>query len=125
MTPVLPSFTGFVPIALSKLYPNASIVNGSQWEGFPSKYINVSFLEPFDPLFETLQKSFISKQQKAYGADVSHIYTLDQYNENNSFSGDLDYLHNVTLNTFNSLQAADPDAIWLMRGWLFFSSQAF
>lgn len=124
MTPVLPSFTGFVPIALSKLHPNASIVNGSQWEKFPTQYTNVSFLEPFDPLFATMQKSFISKQQKAYG-EVSHIYTLDQYNENDPFSGDLDYLHNVTLNTFNSLQAADPDAIWLMQGWLFFSSQDF
>ncbi|KAI0789468.1 alpha-N-acetylglucosaminidase [Abortiporus biennis] len=114
MTPVLPSFTGFVPRALASHYPNASIVSGSQWSGFPSTFTNVSFLEPFDPLFTTLQKSFITKQQAAYG-NISHIYTLDQYNENNPFSGDTSYLR----------KSADPEAVWLMQGWLFFSSSAF
>jgi alpha-N-acetylglucosaminidase len=124
MTPVLPSFTGFVPRALQNLYPNASIVNGSQWSGFPSTYTNDSFLEPFDPLFATLQKSFIEKQLAAYG-DVSHIYTLDQYNENEPYSGDPSYLQNVTSATFASLRAVDPEAIWLMQGWLFFSDETF
>ncbi|KAF9233215.1 glycoside hydrolase family 89 protein [Melanogaster broomeanus] len=124
MTPVLPSFTGFVPRALSTVYPNASIVAGSQWSGFPTTYTNDSFLEPFDPLFTTLQKSFIDKQTAAYG-NVSHIYTLDQYNENDPYSGDPSYLQNVTSGTFASLRAADPEAVWLMQGWLFFSDEAF
>lgn len=125
MTPVLPAFTGFVPRAMSAIYPNASIVNGSQWSGFPLSLTNVSFLEPFDPLFATLQKSFIAKQQEAYGANITHIYTLDQYNENNPFSGDVSYLANVSAGTFASLRAADPEAIWMLQGWLFFSSGAF
>ncbi|RPD65623.1 alpha-N-acetylglucosaminidase [Lentinus tigrinus ALCF2SS1-6] len=124
MTPALPSFTGFVPRALATLYPNASIVNGSEWSGFPEVWTHDTFLNPFDPLFTTMQTSFISKQREAYG-NVSHIYTLDQYNENNPFSGDLAYLSNVTAGTFASLRAADPDAVWLMQGWLFFSSSAF
>ncbi|OCH93008.1 alpha-N-acetylglucosaminidase [Obba rivulosa] len=125
MTPVLPAFTGFVPRAMSSVYPNASIVNGSQWNGFPSTLTNVSFLEPFDPLFATLQKSFITKQQAAYGANVTHIYTLDQYNENNPFSGNISYLANVSAGTFASLRAADPEAIWMLQGWLFFISETF
>ncbi|KIJ41515.1 glycoside hydrolase family 89 protein [Sphaerobolus stellatus SS14] len=124
MTPVLPSFTGFVPRALAKLYPNASIVTGSQWSGFPTNLTQDQFLDPFDPLFSQIQTSFIKKQKQAYG-DVSHIYTLDQYNENEPFSGDLDYLRNVSSNTFNSLRAADPKAIWMAQGWLFFSDSAF
>ncbi|PIL23736.1 hypothetical protein GSI_13486 [Ganoderma sinense ZZ0214-1] len=124
MTPVLPSFSGFVPRAMSSHYPNASIINGSQWSGFPSELTRVSFLEPVDPLFARLQNSFISKQREAYG-DVSHIYTLDQYNENDPFSGDPAYLANVTAGTFASLRDADPDAVWLMQGWLFFSDSAF
>lgn len=124
MTPVLPSFTGFVPRALSNHYPNTSIVTGSQWAAFPTTLTNVSFLEPFDPLFVALQKSFISKQREAYG-NISHIYTLDQYNENDPFSGDTAYLRNVTANTFASLRAADPDAIWLMQGWLFIAGSSF
>ena len=124
MTPVMPSFTGFVPRALSTLYPNASIVTGGQWAGFPTAYTNDSFLEPFDPLFLTLQKSFIDKQTAAYG-NVSHIYTLDQYNENDPYSGNTSYLETIASNTFASLRAADPEAIWMMQGWMFFSSETF
>ncbi|KAH9857034.1 alpha-N-acetylglucosaminidase [Lenzites betulinus] len=125
MTPALPAFTGFVPRALAALYPNASIVPGSQWSGFPAALTEDAFLEPFDPLFATLQQSFIAKQQAAYGANVSHVYTLDQYNENDPFSGTTDYLRSVSAGTFASLRAADPDAVWLMQGWLFFSSATF
>ena len=124
MTPVLPSFTGFVPRALSAHYPNASIVSSSKWENFEDNLTSVPFLEPFDPLFSTFQESFIRKQMEEYG-NVSHVYTLDQYNENDPFSGNLTYLRDVSNGTIASLRAADPDAIWLMSGWLFFSSSAF
>lgn len=121
MTPVLPCFTGFVPQAISRLSPNASFVNGSAWNDFPLQYTNDTFLEPFDPLFASLQKSFISKQQEAYG-NITNVYTLDQYNENDPFSGDLGYLKNVTSSTYASLKAADPNAVWMLQGWLFYSS---
>ncbi|KZT66721.1 glycoside hydrolase family 89 protein [Daedalea quercina L-15889] len=125
MTPVLPAFTGFVPRAMSTLYPNASIVNGSQWDGFPTDLTNVTFLEPWDDLFGKMQKSFIAKQQAVYGANVSHIYTLDQYNENSPYSGDPTYLANISSETFAALRAADPEAIWMMQGWLFFDDEIF
>ncbi|KAK5135978.1 hypothetical protein LTR08_004232 [Meristemomyces frigidus] len=124
MTPVLPCFTGFVPKQIGSIYPNASFVNGSAWSDFPTPITNVTFLEPFDPLFTTLQKSFIAKQTAALG-NVTHIYTLDQYNENNPYSGDSGYLRNVTTNTIASLKAADSNAIWLLQGWLFYSSATF
>ena len=110
--------------SLATLYPKASTVSGSQWSGFPEVYTNDMFLNLSDPLFTTMRTSFISKQREAYG-NVFHIYTLDQYNENDPFSGDLDHLSNVTAGTFASLHAADPDAIWLMQGWLFSSSSDF
>ena len=119
MTPVLPSFTGFVPMQIGDIYPNAKFVKGSQWNYFPPQYTNVTFLEPFDPLFAKMQKNFIERQTAAYG-EVSHIYTLDQYNENDPFSGELDYLQNVTKNTIHALKAADPDAVWMLQGWLFY-----
>ncbi|KAJ5561889.1 hypothetical protein N7461_000650 [Penicillium sp. DV-2018c] len=124
MTPVLPSFTGFVPANISRVLPDANVVRGSQWGGFPIEYTNVTFLEPFDENFAKLQASFISKQQEAYG-NVGHIYTLDQYNENDPYSGDMDYLRNVTRNTWQSLKQADPDAVWMMQGWLFYANSDF
>jgi alpha-N-acetylglucosaminidase len=124
MTPVLPSFTGFVPSAISRVLPNASVVVGSQFANFPAEFTNDHFLEPTDPNFTMLQKSFVAKQQAAYG-NVSHIYTLDQFNENNPLSGDPDYLRNVSHGTWQSLKTADPDAIWMMQGWLFVANSAF
>ena len=121
MTPVLPSFTGFVPLQIGKYYPNATYIRGDQWNYFPPKYTNVTFLEPFDPLFAKMQKTFLQKQTKAYG-EVTHIYTLDQYNEIDPYSGKLDYLKSVTKNTIQALKATDPDAVWMLQGWLFFSS---
>jgi len=124
MTPVLPCFTGFVPRAISRVAPNANFVNGSNWEGFPTQYTNTTFLQPLDPLFSTLQKSFISKQAAAYG-NVSHIYTLDFFNENNPVSGNTSYLQNLTHATWQAFKNADPSAVWLTQGWLFFSNSAF
>ncbi|EPS27157.1 putative alpha-N-acetylglucosaminidase [Penicillium oxalicum 114-2] len=124
MTPVLPAFAGFVPMNITRVLPNARVVRGSQWAGFSAQYSNDSYLEPFDEHFARLQSSFIGKQRAAYG-NISHIYTLDQYNENLPYSGELDYLRNVTYNTWQSLKQADPDAVWMMQGWLFYAQASF
>ncbi|CAO2647564.1 Nn.00g084860.m01.CDS01 [Neocucurbitaria sp. VM-36] len=124
MTPILPAFTGFVPRALVDVYPDALVVNGSQWEDFPVEYTNTTFLEPSDPLFEKLQDLVIAKQIQYYG-NITTFYTLDQYNENDPFSGDLDYLRNVTHGTWQSLKSANPAAVWVMQGWLFTSNADF
>ena len=124
MTPILPAFTGFVPRALVDVYPDAAVVNGSQWEEFPVEFTNTTFLEPSDLLFTELQNQVISKQIEAYG-NITQFYTLDQYNENDPFSGDLEYLRNVTHGTWQSLKSANPAAVWVMQGWLFTSNKDF
>jgi alpha-N-acetylglucosaminidase len=124
MTPILPAFTGFVPRPFTNVYPNATVVNGSRWEDFPLEYTNTTFLEPSDSLFADLQNRVISKQIEYYG-NITTFYTLDQYNENDPFSGDLDYLRNVTRGTWQSLKAANPAAVWVMQGWLFYSNRDF
>ncbi|KAI1418879.1 glycoside hydrolase family 89 protein [Xylaria sp. FL1777] len=122
--PILPAFPGYTPRSITNVFPSANVSNGSTWESFPTGYTNDTFLDPFDPLFEELQIRFVSKQQSYYG-NVTNFWTLDQFNENNPASGDLGYLESVSANTWNSLKAADPDAIWIMQGWLFSSNSAF
>jgi len=124
MTPVLPAFTGFVPDAITRVQPKATVVRGSEWNGFGTTFSNDTFLEPFDPLFSALQAKFINIQKEVYG-NVSNVYTLDQYNENVPFSGDTDYLRNISRETMASLRNADPGAVWLMQGWLFFDQESF
>jgi alpha-N-acetylglucosaminidase len=121
MTPILPAFTGFVPRALVDHYPNATVVNGSRWEDFEIEYTNTTFLEPSDSLFSELQDAVLNKQIEYYG-NITSFYTLDQYNENDPYSGDLDYLRNVTRGTWQSLKSANPSAVWVMQGWLFYSN---
>lgn len=124
MTPILPAFPGFVPPAISRLYPDAKVSNGSVWEDFPTAYTSDTFLDPLDNLFKQLQLSFIAKQNAHYG-NITKFYTLDQFNENNPASGDETYLKSVSSNTWKSLKAADPNAVWVMQGWLFSSNSAF
>ncbi|CAM1507667.1 Fc.00g073080.m01.CDS01 [Cosmosporella sp. VM-42] len=108
ITPILPAF------------PDATIAKSPQREGFDDVYTNVTYLDPFDPHFSQLQKTFINKQTQAYGG-ITNFWTLDQFNENEPASGDLSYLRNVSHNTWQSLKKADPDAVWIMQGWLFSS----
>ncbi|KAJ5633385.1 hypothetical protein N7490_009724 [Penicillium lividum] len=118
MTPVLPGFAGFVPPNITRVLPGANVTQGSVWNGFSSEYTSDTFLEPLDKNFTDLQCMLISKQQAYYG-NVTHIYALDQYNELTPSSTEPGYLHNISQATINSLKAADPDAIWLLQGWLF------
>lgn len=126
ITPVLPAFTGFVPEELRRVAPNANITQGSGYwaEVFPAGYSNDSFLSPTDPLFTTLQHTFLTIQSAYYG-NVTHIYTLDQYNENNPASGDPSYLANVSRATYQSLHSFDSNAVWMLQGWLFYALSPF
>jgi alpha-N-acetylglucosaminidase len=124
ITPILPSFTGFVPREITELYPNAQVVDSINLNNFPTTFTNVTFLEPFDPLFGQIQSAFLEKRTDYLG-NVSHFYTLDQYNENVPFSGDLDYLKEIAKGTVTSLRESDPEAIWVMQGWMFFYDQEF
>lgn len=124
MTPVLPSFPGFVPRAVYRVLPDAAVINASNWADMPSEYSNDSFLQPFDPNFARMQKSFLTKQLDAYG-QVTHFYALDQYNEMLPDSSDIDFLRKVSTQTMEGFKSVDPDATWLMQGWLFYVYQDF
>jgi alpha-N-acetylglucosaminidase len=120
MMPVLPAFTGFVPEGITRVVSNATVVRGSEWNGFGTTYSNVTFLEAEDPLFTKLQVKLVGIQNEIYG-NVSSVYTLDQFNENTPVSGDVDYLKNLSRETMNSLRIADPNAVWLMQVSLSFA----
>ena len=42
-------------------------------------------------------------------------------NEMNPISYDLGYLHNSTAGVYNNMLEADPQAVWILQGWLFVS----
>lgn len=125
ITPVLPAFPGFVPDSIKKVRPDAKLTVSPNWfYPAPDKYTRDLFLDPLDKTYSELQKLFISKQIDAFG-NVTNIYTLDQFNELSPASGETNYLSGISKNTYAGLTAANPAAVWLLQGWLFFSSRSF
>lgn len=118
MTPVLPAFTGHVPPTFNERYPQAKLKK-TTWVGFPE----VSILDPNEPLFTEIGKRFIEEEKQVYGTD--HLYSADTFNENTPPTNDSDYLNDVSKKVFESMKIADPQAVWVMQGWLFHNDRKF
>ena len=73
-------------------------------------------------LFAEIQKKFIDRQTEVYGTD--HIYGIDLFNEVTPPSWEPEYLGRVSRQVYESLKAADEDAVWLQMAWLFFYGKA-
>jgi alpha-N-acetylglucosaminidase len=112
MTPVLQGFTGHVPTALDRLFPESRIQHLT-WTDFPP----TGFLDPRDPLFVEIGSRFIREQSRRYGTD--HIYAADSFIEMEPESSEPAFLAEVGNAVYAGMATADPDAIWVMQGWTF------
>ncbi len=119
MKPVLPAFTGHVPASFKKFFPNAKLKQTNWGNDFGDTYI----LDANDPLFAEIGRKFLEMQLKIYGTD--HLYSADTFNENTPPSDDPKYLSDLSRNVFEGMKAADPEAVWVMQGWLFYSHREF
>ena len=119
--PILPAFSGHVPSKLTRIYPDAPIKELKPWEHFPADCA-CSLLDPMSGLFAEIQKKFIERQTEVYGTD--HIYGIDLFNEVTPPSWEPEYLGRVSRQVYESLKAADEDAVWLQMAWLFFYGKA-
>lgn len=119
--PILPAFSGHVPAELARIYPDAPIKELKPWEHFPADCA-CSLLDPMSDLFAEIQKKFIDRQAEVYGTD--HIYGIDLFNEVTPPSWEPEYLGRVSRQVYESLKAADEEAVWLQMAWLFFYGKA-
>ena len=119
MKPVLPAFTGHVPASFKKYFPNAKLKQTNWGNDFEDTYI----LDADDPLFAELGKKFLEVQSEVYGTD--HLYSADTFNENEPPTDDPEYLSELSKKVFEGMKSADPEAIWVMQGWLFYSHRDF
>ncbi len=117
MRPVLPGFAGHVPAKLSEVYPAAATSPVSKWGGFDKEY-GCTYLSPTDTLFAAIQRDFIEAQTRLYGTD--HIYGIDCFNEVDPPSWEPDSLRMAGAGVFESLNAVDPEGIWLQMAWMFY-----
>jgi alpha-N-acetylglucosaminidase len=119
MHPVLPAFTGHVPAAFKKRFPQAKLKATNWKNGFGDTYI----LDSEDPMFAEIGKKFLNKQTELFGTD--HLYSADTFNENEPPSDDSAFLSSLSSRIYQGMKAADRSATWVMQGWLFYSDRKF
>jgi alpha-N-acetylglucosaminidase len=119
MKPVLPAFTGHVPAAFKKKFPNAKLKATNWTNGFADTYI----LDSEDPLFAEIGKKFLQKQTALLGTD--HLYSADTFNENEPPSDEPEFLSKLSARVYEGMRQADTAAVWVMQGWLFYSDRKF
>jgi alpha-N-acetylglucosaminidase len=117
MTPILQGFTGHVPESIIELFPDAQLHKTGNWS---AGFGGTTFLDPADDLFNRIGKLFIEKQTEMYGTD--HYYSADCFNEVNPDTDDPEFLASMSRSVYQSIAAADPQAIWVMQAWFLYYS---
>lgn len=117
MTPVLQGFTGHVPQAVKRLYPDAKLyrIRWIDWE--------TSLLDPLDPRFEKIAALWMEEQQERFG--TSHLYAADTFIEMEPPSGDTQDLANLSRAIYAGMARHDPQAVWVLQTWIFLNQQKF
>jgi alpha-N-acetylglucosaminidase len=120
MTPILPAFSGHVPPTFKEKFPNAK-VDTLNWEG---RFADTYILDPEDPLFQEIGDRFMKEQDQAFG-NKDHLYGADSFNEMFLPHEDTAYVRKIGKAVYQAMAKADPEAIWVMQGWMFWDKRAF
>ena len=117
MTPVYQGFAGFVPKAVKEHYPEVDMMT-TKWSGHESY-----MLSPVDSLFSVIGTEFIREWEKEFGK--GKYYLIDSFNELDIPFGEKgsqerhDKLQHYSKTIYETVAAANPDAVWVMQGWMF------
>lgn len=117
MKPVYQGFAGFVPKAMKRIHPRTQFTE-TKWSGLRSW-----LLSPLDPLFSSIGTAYIKEWEKEFGK--GEYYLIDCFNELDVPFGEhgtperAQTLHNYSSTIYRSLSDANPDATWMMQGWMF------
>ena len=119
MKPVLPAFAGHVPKEMLTKFPDANITHLAPWHGhFP---VGTYFLSPTSgDLFRSIGEKFLQRQAAALGVDdwqAPHYFLADAYNEMSPPVTDPEFLGNVSRLMYESMAAADSEALMVTQGW--------
>lgn len=112
MTPILQGFTGYVPIELIKKYPEAHILKKPVWFSVGP---GTAQLDPLDPLFAKMSRTFLEEQTKLYG--TGHIYAADPFHEGQPPKPGDDYLSAVGKTIWENTVAVDSQVVIAMQTW--------
>ncbi|KAI3381884.1 hypothetical protein SNEBB_010183 [Seison nebaliae] len=117
INPVLPAFPGFVPQQMLRHYPSMKVSELGEWAQFECEFSCSFLVDPNDEMFLRIGKRFVELTIEEFG--TSNYYSCDVFNEMTPTSSSLSYLKKVNEAIYNSIQSADPKAIWVMQAWVF------
>ncbi|GLH16523.1 Alpha-N-acetylglucosaminidase [Gryllus bimaculatus] len=112
-----------VILVICRIFPDVNMTRMNTWNEFLDRYCCPYLLEPTEPLFRRVGNMFITELIAEFGTD--HFYNCDTFNEMVPQSEDLVYLRNVGAAIFEAISYVDPQAIWLLQGWLFVNEATF
>ena len=118
MKPICPGFSGFVPPAFKRLYPDLELME-TKWGGRFHNWM----IAPHEQLFVNIGKAFIEEWEREFGANK--FYLVDSFNEmqvpfpKKGTQERYDMAAFYGEKVYHSIQSANPDAVWVMQGWMF------
>ncbi|MBO4593797.1 MAG: alpha-N-acetylglucosaminidase C-terminal domain-containing protein [Bacteroidaceae bacterium] len=121
MKPICPGFAGFLPPEIKRIYPEANLVQ-TDWDAFHGWMLMAD-----DPLFPKIGKMFIEEWEKEFGK--CEFYIADSFNEMSipfppkGTQERYDKLAHYGRTVFEGIHAANPDAVWVMQGWMLGSTR--
>lgn len=118
MKPICPGFPGFVPPAFKRLHPELELIQ-TRWAGAFHNWM----ISPQEPLFSEIGTAFIKEWEKEFGKNER--YLVDSFNEMEIPFPDKGTKERYELvasygdKVYQSIKKGNPDAIWVMQGWMF------
>ena len=120
MSPVYNAFAGFVPKGLKRVFPDVELVE-TGWADGPDYFS--SFIFPETELYQRIAKEYIKEWEKEFGK--GKYYLADSFNEmkvpfaERGTQERFDQIASYGQALYNSISSANPDAIWVLQGWMF------
>ncbi|HWB54073.1 MAG TPA: alpha-N-acetylglucosaminidase TIM-barrel domain-containing protein, partial [Tepidisphaeraceae bacterium] len=113
--------------AIQKIYPETKITELAAWGRFPEPY-HTYLLDPTSPLYAKIGRRFINEWEKEFGKNK--YFLADSFNEMKvpvppDRAGRLALLAKYGSAVYHSITAGEPDATWVMQGWLFYNQASF
>ena len=120
MSPIFNAFAGFVPKGIKRVFPEAELIH-TGWDDGPD-YVS-DFIFPETDVYQTIAKEYIKEWEKEFGKGT--YYLADSFNEmkvpfaEKGTQERFDQIASYGKALYNSIASANPDAIWVLQGWMF------
>ena len=119
MKPICPGFAGFLPKSMKRIFPDIELIETSWCGGAFHNWM----LSPQNPLFTRIGQMFIEEWEKEFGKN--DYYIVDSFNEMDipfppkGTKERYELLADYGEKVYSSIKAGNPDAVWVMQGWMF------